>query len=68
MAGPDPWDDPDNLDVREEKNEKEGGTRSKALCYEDVRIYLVRVEDKRSALATEARLAHHNETDNRSKA
>ena len=48
----------------EEPTKKEYGKRSKALCYEDVRIFLVRIEGKRPALAMDIRLAHHKGVDN----
>ena len=61
--GPDSWDDPDIFKLRG-IHKKEHGKRSKALCYEDVRIFLVRVEGKRPALAMDIRLAHHKGADN----
>ena len=67
MWGPNPWDNPDNFDFQGGNHEREHGKRSKALCYEDVRIFLVRVEGKRPALAMDVRLAHHKGADNRPK-
>ena len=61
--GPDSWDDPDHFNFRR-NYEKEPGKRCKALCYEDVRKFLVRVEGKRPALAMDIRLAHHKGVDN----
>jgi hypothetical protein len=40
-----PWDDANNPEFLPESNDHRDGDRPKALCYEDVRMYIVRVKN-----------------------
>lgn len=59
---------PNQSEVTNNPNFQEGNrTLCKALCSEDVRIFLIRDEGKRPALAMDVRLAHHKGVNNRPK-
>ena len=61
--GPDLGDNPDSFEFWGAHKE-ELKKQSKALCYKDVRIFLVHVEGKRPALAMDIRLAHYKGVNN----
>lgn len=75
----DPWDNPDDADYdgleesttcRENINHPHEPTkRCKALCYEDIRLWIVQNPSRgeRDLLAMEVTLAHHKGADNKPK-
>jgi hypothetical protein len=63
-----PWDDAENPEFLAESNGHQDGERPKALCYEDVRIYIVRVKNtSQSRLGMEVKLGHHKGSEYRPK-
>ena len=75
---PDPWDNPNDTDYNwlEENATCDDDTgylnkrkRSKALCYEDIRLWIVQnpLHGERDLVAMEVTLAHHKGVDNKPK-
>ncbi|KAI9810031.1 MAG: hypothetical protein M1827_006729 [Pycnora praestabilis] len=67
-----PWDNPENSDYDEigaDRGKEKETERSKAVCYEDIRLMLLRnpTPGERHVLAMEITLAHHKGVDRRLK-
>jgi len=66
----DPWSNPNNGDYSDETTQSVCLTRTyKALCYEDIRLWVVRnpEEGKRDLLAMEISFSHHKGADRKPK-
>jgi hypothetical protein len=75
---PDPWDNPNNTDYNwleenatgdDETEHLNKRKRSKALCYEDICLWIVQnpLHEERDLVAMEVTLAHHKGVDNKPK-
>jgi hypothetical protein len=56
---PHPWDNPDDSDYREDDESQSEPRRSKAICYEDIRLVLLKSNGVRPELAMELTLSYH---------